>query len=146
MSALMGLSVTILQNYSNKNRHHLVIQAKKKKKSVYYSSIRVAVIVLTAGGRSASTLNSHNDLLLCMAFQLLSQSETWSTLETLGIRNAVSITADGAVLSQARLSAGQVNITQNSMKNVPHMEPDREIKGPFLGTPVARLFLFNTDL
>lgn len=29
-SALMGLNITILQNYSNKNRHNLVIQAKKK--------------------------------------------------------------------------------------------------------------------
>lgn len=44
------------------------------------------MIVLTAGGRSASTFDNYKHLHLCLAFQLLSQSENWSTLETLGIK------------------------------------------------------------
>lgn len=47
-------------------------------------------------------------------------------------RNAVSITADGGcVLSQARLSAGQVHITQNFMRGVPLWNLTGKRKGRF---------------
>lgn len=77
------------------------------------------MIVLTAGGRSASTLNSHKHLHLCLACH--APLPVWDMKHTGNSGNKECCQYHrrwGLCYHKHWLSAGQVHITQNSVKGV----------------------------